>query len=108
MLYDHTSVLKFIEWRWGLNTLSPRDAGSDITNLAYALNFSSATSTSLPSLPNPTAPTISAPCTANPGGAFGLARTGTASPQLSTTAAVDDDEWAAIRELAIHYGFPVV
>ena len=26
LLYDHTSVLKFIEWRWGLAPLTARDA----------------------------------------------------------------------------------
>jgi phospholipase C len=107
MLYDHTSVLKFIEWRWGLNTLSPRDAGSDLNNLAYALNFSGTTSTSLPSLPNPTAPTVGAPCAANPSGAFGLARTGGESPRATSSAGDDDNEWLALRELAIQYGFAV-
>ena len=41
VLYDHTSILKFIEWRWGLPALTTRDGGSDIYNLAYALNYSS-------------------------------------------------------------------
>jgi phospholipase C len=40
-LYDHTSILKLIEWRWRLPNLTPRDApGSNITNLATALDFS--------------------------------------------------------------------
>jgi phospholipase C len=39
-LYDHTSILKLIEWRWNLPNLTPRDApGSNITNLAAALDF---------------------------------------------------------------------
>lgn len=37
-LYDHTSVLKMIEWRWGLEALSVRDARA--ANLAGALDFS--------------------------------------------------------------------
>jgi phospholipase C len=40
--YDHTSVLKLIEWRWGLTPLTQRDAStakSDPGNLATALNF---------------------------------------------------------------------
>jgi phospholipase C len=37
-VYDHTSVLKLIEWRWGLAPLQPRDAGA--RNLAEALDFS--------------------------------------------------------------------
>jgi phospholipase C len=42
--YDHTSVLKLIEWRWGLAPLSRRDAShasTDPGNLAHALNFRS-------------------------------------------------------------------
>src|SRR6185295_917649 len=35
--YDHTSVLKMIEWRFGLPALSARDAAAN--NLAEALDF---------------------------------------------------------------------
>jgi phospholipase C len=37
-VYDHTSILKMIEWRWGLPPLSARDAAAN--NLAEALDFS--------------------------------------------------------------------
>jgi phospholipase C len=40
--FDHTSVLKLIEWRWGLQPLTRRDAShaaSDPGNLATALDF---------------------------------------------------------------------
>jgi phospholipase C len=59
-LYDHTSVLKLIEWRYGLPPLTPRDASDQITNLALALNFQAAY-TPPPTLPivNPPIPT---PC----------------------------------------------
>jgi phospholipase C len=106
MLFDHTSVLKFIEWRWSLNTLSPRDAGTDLNNLAYALDFTKSV-TALPSLPTPAAPAIGAPCPANPSGAFGLVRTTEAAPRTANAAAADDNEWGALRELAIQYGFKV-
>ncbi len=36
--FDHTSVLRMIEWRWGLPALTVRDASAN--NLAAALNFS--------------------------------------------------------------------
>jgi phospholipase C len=36
-LFDHTSVLRFIEWRWGLDPLTERDATAN--NLALALDF---------------------------------------------------------------------
>lgn len=35
--FDHTSILRFIEWRWRLDPLTARDAGA--TNLADALDF---------------------------------------------------------------------
>jgi phospholipase C len=47
-LYDHTSILKFIEWRWGLKPLTSRDAA--MNNLALALNFTSP-NTAVPVLP---------------------------------------------------------
>jgi phospholipase C len=36
-VYDHTSVLRTIEWRWGLRALTPRDATA--RNLAEVLDF---------------------------------------------------------------------
>jgi phospholipase C len=36
-VYDHTSVLKMIEWRWDLQPLSVRDEAAN--NLAEALDF---------------------------------------------------------------------
>ena len=35
--YDHASILKLVEWRWGLKPLSARDAAA--RNLAEALDF---------------------------------------------------------------------
>jgi phospholipase C len=64
LVYDHTSVLKLIEWRWNLAPLTPRDASSDINNLAYALDFTRP-QTAVPSLPKPNAPAIGAPCLQN-------------------------------------------
>jgi phospholipase C len=37
-VYDHTSILRLIEWRFGLPALAPRDAAA--RNLARALDFS--------------------------------------------------------------------
>ena len=36
--YEHCSILKMIEWRWGLEPMSARDANAK--NLADALDFS--------------------------------------------------------------------
>src|SRR4051794_23434635 len=46
-LFDNTSILKLIEWRWNLRPLTARDASTDIGNLATALDVQS---------PNPTIP----------------------------------------------------
>ena len=56
-LYDHTSVLKLIEWRWGLEPLSARDASDEVANLASALNFV-VQDASLPALPVIAAPPV--------------------------------------------------
>ena len=56
-VYDHTSVLKMIEWRWGLRPLSARDAAAN--NLADVLDFSSKNGAA-PDYSVPQA--ISAPC----------------------------------------------
>jgi phospholipase C len=61
LVYDHTSVLKLIEWRWNLEPLTARDASDEIGNLASALNFQSE-DTSLPELPVIAEPPIE-PCT---------------------------------------------
>jgi phospholipase C len=54
-LYDHTSVLKLIEWRYNLPPLTPRDASNEVGNLALALNFQAAYA------PPPVLPTVTAP-----------------------------------------------
>jgi phospholipase C len=61
LLYDHTSVLKLIEWRWGLEPLTSRDASDEVGNLAAALDFN-APDASLPSLPVIAEPPL-VPCT---------------------------------------------
>jgi phospholipase C len=53
--FDHTSILKLIEWRWGLPPLTARDASSDIGNLADVLDFAQENAT-VPTLPRPLAP----------------------------------------------------
>jgi phospholipase C len=60
-LYDHTSVLKLIEWRWQLPNLTLRDApDSNIANLVHALDFRNH-NPRVPELPRPIAPVV-APC----------------------------------------------
>ena len=96
LVFDHTSVLKLIEWRWGLAPLTPRDASNDVQNLAYALNFSEP-DTSVPSLPEPQTPLIAAPCLANLGS--GILSTGSTSAPPA--------EWQELGKLATTLGFTV-
>jgi phospholipase C len=51
--YDHTSILKLVEWRWSLKPLAPRDRAA--RNLAYAFDFQQPRK-SVPSLPSVTDP----------------------------------------------------
>ena len=94
MVFDHTSVLKLIAWRWGLAPLTPRDASSGISNLANALNFANPDAT-VPTLPVPSAPLIAAPCLQNLFG--GLLSSGSSS---SAT------EWQQLGKQAANLGFP--
>jgi phospholipase C len=81
-VYDHTSVLRLIEWRFGLAPLSVRDAKA--SNLAGALDFS-AYNLSVPRFSVPQATSV--PC--------------------SPLALPDDGEWAELAALARSYGFPL-
>jgi len=56
--FEHSSVLRMIEWRWGLAPLTARDANA--RNLAEALDFSQAR-TDAPPIPQPT-PAVSVRC----------------------------------------------
>ncbi|WP_369046628.1 alkaline phosphatase family protein [Sinomonas sp. P10A9] len=63
--YDHTSVLKAIEWRWNLPALTPRDANA--ANIAEVLDLRSAPNLSAPTYLVP--PFVAGtPCTPLPGG----------------------------------------
>lgn len=58
--FDHTSILKLIEWRWNLRPLTARDASSDVGNLAAVLDFAHPDAT-VPDLPVPAEPVV-VPC----------------------------------------------
>jgi phospholipase C len=105
MVFDHTSVLKLIEWRWGLQPLTPRDASSDVNNLAYALDFNHP-QTAVPTLPKPHTPFIAIPCFAN---LFG----GLVSPDVAgqsgklTSNPKKTAVWGDVRSMAQRNGFSV-
>jgi phospholipase C len=93
--YDHTSILKMIEWRWGLAPLTVRDAQA--ANIAESFDFQSA--------PNLTVPKINVP-----GGPFGQPCLLSSLPLSTTAAAVrakHTAEMRTLRQLAIQNGFPV-
>jgi phospholipase C len=94
LVFDHTSVLKLIEWRWGLPPLTARDASNDVANLAYALNFDHPNA-SVPTLPQPNAPLIGAPCL----GVGGILGAAVPAPQTNV--------WSQLGQLAAANGFAV-
>lgn len=81
---DHTSILKLIEWRWGLEALTVRDAAA--TNLADVLQFD--------------APVLTAKRLDVPVGPFGQL----CVPGLADTT---DEEWRPLARMAADFGFPV-
>lgn len=106
LVFDHTSVLKLIEWRWNLPPLTPRDASSDVNNLAYVLDFNNP-QTAVPTLSKPDTPFFAMPCFAN---LFGR---GIFSPELSRPGATPSASsrrtalWGDLRTMARQNGFPV-
>jgi phospholipase C len=103
MVFDHTSVLKLIEWRWGLQPLTPRDASSDVNNLAFALDFNNPQS-SVPALPKPHTPLIAAPCFQDLLGGIFTSSATPASPSLSSSGR-KTVVWQDLRSLAQQNGF---
>ena len=61
-VYDHTSVLKMIEWRSDLPPLSTRDAGAN--NLAEVLDFKTKTRDAVDPPDYAVPPFVSPPCPA--------------------------------------------
>jgi phospholipase C len=105
LVFDHTSVLKLIEWRWNLAPLTPRDASGDVNNLAYVLDFNNP-QTGVPTLPKPHTPWFARPCFANlfGSGIFSpeLSRPGAASTASSNRTAL----WGNLQSMARQNGFP--
>jgi phospholipase C len=82
-VYDHTSVLRAIEWRWGLPALTPRDAAAN--NIVNALNFTAAPRLDVPTFTVPQVVVAGCPGEVLP--------------------ANEASEWADLRELAISLGW---
>ena len=108
-LYDHTSVLKLIEWRWGLQPLTSRDASTASTdpgNLATVLNFDS---------PNPRVPlhlpvlapfTPSAcPAPASPGATSTSGANASIQVAGGTDPSADRDTWIGFQQSGLLNGW---
>jgi phospholipase C len=88
-VFDHTSVLKMIEWRFGLEPLTVRDQSAN--NLAEALDFRR---NRVPLLyPVPFGP-------------FGGACPSATAPPAAT-AAGGTNEWSIVRDMARGVGWPI-
>ena len=81
---DHTSILKMIEWRWGLDALTVRD--DTATNLAEVLDFSVSQ--------------LRAKQFEIPTGPFGSV----CSPGLRSST---EEEWLPLLRMAADFGWPV-
>lgn len=90
-LYDHTSVLRLIEWRWGLPPLTVRDATAN--NLALELAFDDA---------DFDAPVYDVPSVT--GGAC-PARPSTAIAGFGPSPSAGRAHWARLAELAHRHGW---
>jgi phospholipase C len=99
MTFDHTSILKLIEWRFGLDPLTARDASLDVQNLARILKFKHPEAT-VPTLPAPDPPPP-APCASTPAAAS------TASIARATSDDPTDSRnpWPGLRDSGLLAGW---
>jgi phospholipase C len=102
-LYDHTSILKMIEWRWGLPALTARDGAAN--NLAEVLDFTSPATTAAPQWE--VDPVLALPCALVGTQPLGL---GAMAPPLSASMLGGIPRSAAmqgLRQQALANGFHV-
>ena len=99
--FDHTSILKFIEWRFGLPALTPRDAAAN--NLGEALLFLREPNLEAPQWDVPTADDARARRRQRPDGQPGRLP----APRRDRRATEHEAEWLGLAELADQYGFPL-
>jgi phospholipase C len=106
-LYDHTSVLKLIEWRWGLSPLTQRDASTASTdpgNLASILNLAAPSPRvprQIPTLPPfvPTACTAPLPSVTSPSAAS------LASPSAGQNGSDEREAWIGLQQSGLLAGW---
>jgi len=88
---DHTSILKLIEWRWGLPALTARDASTDVRSLAQMLDLGHPR-VGVPDLPTPAEPPPD-PCP--PG------------PEPASSASARESEWLGLLNSGLLAGWPI-
>jgi phospholipase C len=99
MRFDHTSILKLIEWRFGLDPLTARDASSDVENLARVLKFKHSDAM-VPTLPAPDPPPP-APCVSTPAAASRTPSAETASDDPTDSRS----PWPGLRDSGLLAGW---
>jgi len=87
-VYDHTSVLSMIEWRWNLRPLTVRDASA--RNLALALDFSTVD--------------LDAPQYVVPPGPFGAPCSSIIPTPFAGVSS--GENWGGLRKVALQHGWP--
>lgn len=86
--YDHTSVLRAMEWRFRLRPLTTRD--KNVRNIAEVLDFSRAPRLFAP--PISVAPVVPVPCEA---------------PAPVPGSLAPENEWTDLRALALKHGWSI-
>src|SRR5262249_14997186 len=90
MLFDHTSILQMIEWRWNLPPLTNRDRTAN--NLAHELDFQN---TNL-AAPSYTVPLVTAPACPAP----------TPTPPVIQSRRMRE-HWSRLADIARRHDWPV-
>jgi phospholipase C len=106
-LFDHTSVLKLIEWRWGLQPLTRRDASTkaaDPGNLASVLSFDAPNPKVPPRLPV-LAPFVPTACPAPTPATASQPHAAVASPVGATGPSAESETWIGLRRSGLLRGW---
>src|SRR5712692_3465114 len=100
-VFDHTSVLKLIEWRWGLSPLTARDSSEDVGNLATVLDLENPHA-EVPDLPMPEGPppAVCMPVAAASGG-------GAEQIQFGRQTRRGSNAWAGLARSALLDRWPI-
>jgi phospholipase C len=99
-VYDHTSILKFIEWRFGLPALTPRDAAAN--NIGDSLLWLREPNLEAPQWDVPTPDELGLEAAAGARVSLAGANRSAAPPPTE-----HESEWLAVAELADRFGYPM-